>query len=276
MPPLLPDRRAAAVLGPVMPTLDAALAMLPVGPPLQVIVGDAVLGLYRLDGDVLTLSAGFEGPDIVHPAEPPSPLPPLDRWRRAAGCVLEAWSLRIIAGMVGQAPGNDWRWTGAAAHAADAVAPELGIAANDLAQALHTGDLGTFPRAGLAACRAWSGLSADPIARIRYLLEDGVLSPPEWLSLGAWVFNHVHAMLPAPVGRAPEADIPLDLTPWRWVPLRVPAHPRGGWIRVEGDGDIADAWAVADREHRTLVGSTAGGCRLTGEPGGPVGEWAVA
>ncbi len=275
MAALAPDSLARSVLEPVLAVLDAALPLLPAGRSLSVSV-EEVPGLFLLDGDRLLLSTGFLGPGIVHPDEPPSPLPPLDRWRRAAGCVLEAWALRVLAEMAGKSVGSDWRWIGAAVHAADMVAPELGLGVNELGQALHTGDPGTFPRAGVAACRAWVGLGRDPIAQIRYLLDDGVLSPSEWLSLGAWMFSHVPALLPTPVARAPDADIPLELAAWRWVPLKVPAHPRGGRIRVEGDGAIGDAWAVAGRDHRALVGSAAGGCRLLAEPGGPVGEWVVA
>ncbi len=269
------DLRSRVALGPVLAEIQRGMEHLPDVSPLKVRMGD-VPGLYRLHGDELTLSAGFEGPDVVHPAEPESPLPPLDRWRRAAATVLEATALRGLSQLVQQPPGTDWRWIGAAVYAADQVAPELGIAANDLAQAVETGDPGRFPRAGVAVGKAWAAQGHDPISRSRDLLDDGVLSATEWLGIGRWILEKAPATLPVPLRRVPAVDIPVVLAPWRWVPLDIPAHSRGGQVGVTGDGEVAERYAVAGKVHRTLAASAAGGCTLTAEPGGPVGDWSVA
>jgi hypothetical protein len=268
------DPRAHALLEPVLAVLHAALPNLPDSAPIQVRIGE-VAGLSRLDGGVLVLSHRLEGPGVVAEGEPESPLPPLDRWRRAAGLVLEAVALRSLSALVDRPPGDDWRWMGAAIYAADAVAPELGIAGNDLAQAIATGDPGRFPRAGVAACLAWKAQGADPITRARDLLDDGVVSAVEWVKLGHWVLERGTALLGIPVQRVSEADIPLELGPWRWQPLRIPAHPRGGSIGVHGDGEVGDRWAIGGSVHRTIAASAAGGARFEPEPGGPVGDWVV-
>src|SRR5687767_7850269 len=132
---LLPDDRAAELLRPVRPILDRALASMPDGPPLGVRVGalDPAAGTlaprtYALQGDEVVLSDGLLGPGLSHPGEPIGPLPPMDRWRRACGGVLEAAALRELSRRSGLPVGDDWRWLGAAIFAADQLAPELGLA----------------------------------------------------------------------------------------------------------------------------------------------------
>ena len=48
-------------------------------------------------------------------------------------------------------------------------------------------------------------------------------------------------------------DIPVDLGPWRWQPLLVPEHPRGGRVGVRGEGAVEQPWAVARRPLATLA-----------------------
>lgn len=271
------DDRAIALFRPVQGQLDAGLALLPDAPPLVVRVG-AVDRMYALDGDALTLSEGLCGPATWHPDEPAVDVPPLDRWRRALACVFEAASLRELGRRTRLAPGDDWRWIGAAVYAADAVAPELGIGVPELALAVRTGSPGANPRAGYAAMRAWGALGVDPIRHARYLLEGGVVSAAEWLKLGRWVLaaSGGAGELPVPVKRVAEHDVPTVIAPWSWVPLRIDAHPRGGFVRVDGDGAVDDGWAIADAEHRALAASAESGCKLVPDPGGPVGAWEVA
>src|SRR5690606_10949347 len=132
-------------------------------------------GWSALDGARLTLSHRLEGPGLVHPDEAMGPVPPLDRWRRAAACVLEAVALLALARQVGRPPQRDWRWIGAAIDLADRAAPDLGLALPDLALAIRTGAPGRHPRAGVAALRAWRAFGEDPPRRARHLLTDGVV-----------------------------------------------------------------------------------------------------
>ena len=127
------DARASALLAPVRSVLDRGLGLLPEGRVLDVTVAPCS-GFYEVEGDRVVLSEALDGPGVHHPEEPASSLPPRDRWRRAAGSVLEAVSLVELARRSGLDPQHDWRWLGAAIHAADAVAPDLGLAAPDLAR----------------------------------------------------------------------------------------------------------------------------------------------
>lgn len=271
------DERATALLAPVRASLDRGLGLLPDGPPLILTVAP-VEGFSRQVPGGIELSDALERARIHHPDEPPGPLPPLDRWRRAAACVLEGAATNELARRTGLQPGDDWRWVGAAIHAADVVAPELGLALPDLATAITTGCPGDHPRAGIAVMRAWQHEGTDPIQQVRYLLEGGVISGPEWLRLGRWVLSPsgARAQLPVAVERVAPIDIPAQLRPWSWAPVAVPAHPRGGRIRIEGEGAIEEPWASGGQPLSTLAGALQAGARLLPDPGGPLGAWEVA
>jgi len=271
------DAAAAELLQPVWATLQRGLAQLPAGASVPVSVGP-VDGFYALEDGRAVLSELLVSGLIHHPDEQDGPLPPLDRWRRAAASVLECASLLELSRRSGMPPGSDWRWQGGAIHAADAVAPELGLAGPDLALAITTGNPGEHPRAGLAVMRAWAASDVDPIKQTAYLLGGGVVSPPEWLRLGAWVFSPRGGLgaLPVRVTRVPDVDVPVDLPPWSWRMLRVPAHARGGRIEAQGPGAIEEPWARAGETLSTLIGAADGPCRFVPDPGGPVGSWEVA
>jgi hypothetical protein len=257
-----PDDRVQALLTPVLEPLREGLRALPASARLSIRLGP-VEGFARLDGDELVLSDLLDGPEVFHPAEEAAL--PLDRWRRAAGCVLEAVAARGLA-LDPSLPA--WARVGAAIEAADRASPTLGLAPPDIARAIRTGDLEREPRGGVAVIREWraKGLGPDRAA---------VVTPEEWLEVGRVVLGAAAAAsLPVPVPRVPEADIPLDLGPWRWAPLRVPAHKRGGVVEIEGSGAVSDAWARAKKPLVTLAASTHG-CRLLAGVGGPVGRWAM-
>ncbi|MEQ1508122.1 MAG: hypothetical protein ABMB14_38185, partial [Myxococcota bacterium] len=265
-----------ALLRPVQGILEHALTLLPDAPDLTVRVGP-VAGFYAARGDEVVLSDGLCGPAVSHPDEPAGPVPPMDRWRRAVGSVLEAASLRELSRRTHLPIGDDWRWLGAAIWAADAIAPDLGLCAPDLALAIGTGAPGTHPRAGVAVMRAWAALGIDPIKQVRYVLEGGVVSAPEWARLGQWVLGPDGlAAVPVPVDRVRAVDVPVELPAWSWRPLRVPPHPRGGRVKVEGDGVVDEPWAEADVPLETLAAAAATACKLTPSPGGPIGAWDVA
>lgn len=274
---VLPDERAEVLLAPVADAIRAGLDALPPVPPLRVELGP-VDGWASLEGGRLTLSHRLEGPGLVHPDEAMGPVPPLDRWRRAAACVLEAVALLGLTRQTGRPPERDWRWTGAAIDLADRAAPDLGLALPDLALAIRTGAPGRYPRAGVAVLRAWRAFGEEPSRRLRHLLTDGVISESEWLAVARWVFSPegAGASLPVPVARPRPVGLPVELEPWSFRPLALDAHPRGGRLDVEGPGAVADAWVPGGVPHRTLAGATSGPCRITGASGGPVGDWEVA
>jgi len=273
---IAPDRRAEALLAPVAGPLGEALGRLPEGPSLAIRVGDAG-GFARLEGDSLVVDAALEGPALTHPLESDGPLPPLDRWRRALASVLEGVVLRALAEAVGSEPGEDWRWRGIAVHLADRALPEAGLALPDLALALTTGAPGAHPRAGVAAYRAAEARGDDPWAAARAWVVAGC-DPDTWLALGARALGSggIAAELPVLVERVATADIPLDLAPWTWQPLHVPAHPRGGHVGVQGTARVAQPWAPAGAALDTLATASEGGGALTAEIGFPAGPWEVA
>ncbi len=262
---LVVDAAGETLLEPVARILSAGLERLPPGPPLRIAVGGA-RGFAELDGEVLVLSAALAGPGMAHPDEPA--LLGLDRWRRALSCVLEGVVLRALGGA------GDWRSVGLAVHLADRAVPEAGLAAPDLAIAFGTGDLGRRPRAGVAAYRAVAARGDDPWEVGQRWISDGV-DPDAFLALGVWALG-AQGRLEVPVDRVAAADVPLELEPWTWRPVAVPAHPRGGLVRTTGDARIAVAWAEADRPLRTLAAAGARGGALTPAVGFPSGTWDVA
>ncbi len=269
------------MLEPVRGLIDNAAATLPDAPELEVTVGAVEQGFSARHGAILVLSDGLEGPGIHHPAESDGPLPPLDRWRRAAIEVLRTLALNSIAVSVDRPPPSveDWRWTGLALYMVDRVGPSLAAGLEGLATAYRTGSPGRYPSAGFAVMRALTARGDDPWVVGRQLIDpahDRVLSPDEWLSIGEWVFEHVPALLPVPVSRVRSMDIPCALDAWRWQPLKVPAHARGGRIDVSGPGRVAQPWAPAGAVLRTLAAAADGEVQLNAHSGGPVGEWHVA
>jgi hypothetical protein len=260
-----PDDAATGLLAPVDDVLRTGLAVLASDGTFAVTVGP-VGGFWRRDGDVITLSDGLLRVDLQHPSE--GPHWPLDRWRRAAASVLEAVASAALPG-ISDRPA--WVAAGLAVDLADRACPALRLADPDVASAIGGGDLVAAPRGGVAVARAWRTRGIDPLVRAREAID-----PAEWLAIGRWVFDvtGAAAALPGPVPHVADVDVPLDLGPWRWQPLAVPAHPRGGEIVVSGGVAVGEAWAVARRVHRTIAASTTGG-RLSTAAGGPVGRWEV-
>ncbi len=270
------DDDARALLAPVQAQLDAGVAALPAGPAVRVRLGD-VPGFAAIEPAGVVLSTALTGPGLTHPDEPAGASPPLDRWRRAAGCALEAVVIHALAARAQTEPSSQWWWVGLAVDLVDRAVPALGLALPELALARTTGDLGAHPRAGVAAMRAWRAQGVDPWERVLELLAGEPVDGAEWLGLGAWVLGAGGAgALLVPVRRLAAVDFPVALGPWRWQPLAVPAHRRGGELVVEGTGAVQDPFAVADVEHHTLAGSLDRPARVDGLPGGPVGAWRLA
>ena len=264
------DEAAAALLAPVAIRLNEAAARLPAGPSLRVAVG-AVEGFYALDGDQLTLSAALAGPEVRHPAEVDGLLA-LDRWRRAVGCVLEGIALAALAAEAGRAAGAEWFWIGAAVDAADRAAPELGLAAPDLAVAVSACEPGRWPRSGVAVMRAWRAAGEDPWARALALIGGAGLEAGEWLSLGAQVLDP--AARPSGVAAAPDGVLPAALGPWAWRRVLVGGGRVGGRVAVDG-GRCEPEWIEAGGERRVMVAAVEA-CEARLRAGGPGGPWAMA
>ncbi len=267
------DDSSAKVLAPLLPMLEQAGERLPVGPEVRVRLAPTS-GFAAYARQTLLLSAALGGPDLHHPDERRI-LDPLDRWRRAAGCVLEGVALAALEQQSRASYQPDWRWIGAAVLAAHRAAPDLGLLPPELALARSTGDLHLHPRAGAGAYLAMEYRGEDPWQRAVLLASGGHLEAEEWLALGRVVMSSGFGgsrLVATPT--APPRDIPVQIGPWRWQPLEIPAHPRGGRVGVRGPGAVVQPWARGRAVHRTLAASTEG-CELLPEEGGPSGRWSL-
>lgn len=269
MPLHLADPRLSTLFGPLGPLTDEAVSRLGPTPSLRVDLGD-VPGFYRLDGEHLTLSEGL----LDGSAEPS--LLPLDRWRRALSCALEALALASLGQALGRAPGADWIWQGWAIDAADRAAPGLSLAAPDLALAVLSGDPGAHPRAGVAIQWAWRRLGEDPTARTIEMIQGEPPRPGTWLRLAARVDaeDGPVALLPSSAGRPPPLQGQGALSAWSWRRVSL-SHPRGGQLTVEGPGAVQEPWVNGGETARTLFAAT-GPASLNLEPGAPTGSWELA
>ncbi|MCB9742776.1 MAG: hypothetical protein H6741_11940 [Alphaproteobacteria bacterium] len=263
-----------ALLAPTRVVLDAAAPRLPEGPELEVVLGE-VEGFARREAGTLTLSRALAGPALHHPAEA-GPHPPVDRWRRALGCVLEGLADASLEAALGAPPAPAWLRAGAAIALADRAAPELQLAAPDLALALSSGDLGQHPRAGVAPVLLLLRESPDLLTLLRDLAE-APLSPERWLALGAQAFHPdspLLARLPFSPARPPARATPGALPPWSWTPLRL-EHPRGGALALQGPGAVDRPWVLGGSPERALAAACGAPLTLELGPGAPVGRWAL-
>jgi hypothetical protein len=267
---------AAALLAPVRRVIEAAARPLGPVPVLRVEMGEAP-PWSRLAGDLLTLDHSIESSDVAHPLDLAGPLPPIDRWRRAAGLVIEALATRAIEARLGHEADGGWPWVGLAADVADALAPELRIGPADLALALATGDPGRHPRAGAAVWRWFRTRAVDPVDRLGEWLDGGVLSATEWRDVGAWVFDPagLSARLPMPVGRRPDASVPTRLTPWSWAVVRIEGGQSGAHAVVDGDGAIGDPWVVSGGTIRTVAAAASTPVDVGWGDAVPFGDWVL-
>lgn len=272
------DPHSAELLQPLDALLGGALRALPPGPAVPVRVGE-VPGFSALDGGGIVLSEGLLGPEVHHPDEPEGPVR-LDRWRRAACAVLEGVALLHVAGEAGVEPDrSDWRQRGLALYLADAACPDLQLAVPALLRAASGGCPGDDPETGVAAYRALDARGDDPVdddpvaTGLRWIRGDGP-DAATWLALGRWVMGAgLAGALGLPVDVVDAVDIPVELRPWSWARLHVPAHPRGGIVERVGDAVVEQDWATGGEELRTLGGALGGGGELRPTTGGPVGTW---
>ncbi|MFK7928253.1 MAG: hypothetical protein AB8H79_08685 [Myxococcota bacterium] len=263
----------ADLLAPVVQLLERGLSALPEGPVVRIESG-LVEGFSEWRDGVLVLSDALMGPQMNHPDEPATGLA-LDRWRRALAVVLEGVATRALEAQIERpADRRDWRWVGWAAECVDAALPELQLGLGDLLRAARLASPGVDPRQGLAVFRAVRVEGEDPTALARrWLTEDGP-SQARWLELGRWVLGAgLAAQVGVPVDLATPVDVPVTLQPWSWMPIEVPAHPRGGWVRSEGSAVIEQSWARGSQILRTLAACTGGVGALSPVSVGPIGSW---
>ncbi|MCB9680931.1 MAG: hypothetical protein H6733_05615 [Alphaproteobacteria bacterium] len=258
------SERVAALLSPVDDVVRAGLDRLGVA-ALPVDIAE-VDGFYHLD-EALHLSAALEGPGLHHPAEPVGPAP-MDRWRRAAASVLEAAVLASLP------EGPAWLRLGLALHRVDRAVPALRLAEADL-QAAGAGDLTARPRGGLAVLRAWEVLGRDADAIAHEALSRGHLGTRDFLDAARVILTGGLAAAAPGLVRPCAVDVPTALGPWSWARLEVPAHPRGGRVRVVGRGGCSPAWAAADTVLEAVAVACEAGAELVPDVGGPTGRWEV-
>jgi hypothetical protein len=236
------DDRAEALLATVLQPLDEALRAMP-GGVLQVSVGPTK-DFGGWDGDVWVLDERLEGPAMHHPSEPDAH--PLDRWRRAMGCVLEgvAWSQLAAQGLP-RTPG--W-WQGAAVAMADEAAPYLGLLQSARVGAVERGSVAgrgaalLFGRNADQQALAWSRelRQAEVLSRLEAGLSASGLAidgDPRPLPCHAAAFE-LCRIVATRQGVLAEVDWPVGKEPVAWVSL-TPAELSLRAAAVEGRWDLA-------------------------------------
>lgn len=276
MPLVDADAEVEALLAPVRRVVDAAGATLGLDGALRVELGDAP-PWGALGPDRLILDRSLLGPGVHHAVDAAGPVPPIDRWRRAAGVVLEALVTRAVEARLGHDAKPDWRWVGLAADVADALAPELCLGAADLAAAVVVGDLGAQPRAGAAVYRWWRIRGTDPVERLGEWLDGGVLSATEWRDIGAWVLDPLGlaARLAVPVSRRDDLRLPASLSAWSWAMVRIDGGRTGVHAVADGDGSVGDPWVVSGGMLRTVAAAASTAVEVRESDAVPYGDWVL-
>lgn len=195
----------------------------------------------------------------------------LDRWRRAAGLLLEGLALAALEEEVGAPLPRAWWTIGPAAEAVDAAAPELGWLWPEAADLLRRPELGlqAGPRRAAWLVR-WFRATGRPWP----LGERPSLSAEDWDAFGAWLQDPVHgpsAQAPVPLfGPRPASPTPEALPPLSFARLSVQPSAAGEQIawpagsRVLPAGPPVELW----------VGSVAGGPVLLDRQSLlPLGAW---
>jgi hypothetical protein len=262
------DPRAAALLAPVQPLIEAGLVRL--GLPYPPVSLGPCAGLWRLDDEGLVLHEQLASDGPPHPYDAQAGAVGLDRWARAVACVLEGALYRSEARS--EAPA--WVELGWCVWRVHLSMPELNLLGPELSCALRDADLHTHPRAGAAVFAAWTSLGTDAPALLDQARQTGKVPMRALLDAGRHLLTEpavwVHAGSPE---RSAPVDVPASLPPWSWRRVEVPAHPRGGRITVEGVGGVAPAWAPAGQVQRSIAASGPAGCTLQPTSGGPTGRW---
>ena len=132
--------------------------------------------------------------------------------------------------------GPAWLRAGLALDRAQAVLPEVSMVRADWERALGL-DLGAEPRGGVAVVSAIRERGLGTLPEMLAWLEHGKVPTRAFVDAMVWLCRKGLKEHLARTPSLPAAeDIPLELTPWRAVPLCIPANRRGGKIRVEAGG----------------------------------------
>lgn len=240
--------------------------------------------LVTMDGDGARLSSSLLEGAALTPADagwaeahPEVAGLALDRWRRAAGALLEA---AVLAGLAERDPAGEpggWWRVAVAAEAVDRAAPELGWLWPDLADLRLSGETGLVarPRAGAWLARWLRQTRAEDPAR---LATPGV-DDAELARFGAWIRDPrgpaAEAPIPLPLG-PPSADLRFGAAPWSFRALSLPVGPAGARASVAGAALSPPAGGPADQPLQTIAASVLGGeIEIALRPAGPVGTWAL-
>ncbi|MCK6506511.1 hypothetical protein L6R53_24580 [Myxococcota bacterium] len=267
-----------ALAAPLRPVLDAALATLSLRPSVLPAIVPGLPGGPRPTPGALPLDPALLGPGPWHPddldwarAHPHLAPLALDRWRRAAGLILEGLALRALDERVGAPLPMAWWTLGPAAEAVDRADPSLGWLWPELAMLL------AHPEEGLAAAprrAAWLVRWFRQTGRPWVPGERPTLTDPDWAAFGAWLDDLARGpggSCPVPLERGPARALPPAVAaPLSFQRLAVEAGPAGAWARWPGG-----ARGLAGREQADLrVGSVAGGApALEVEAALPLGTW---
>ncbi|RME24855.1 MAG: hypothetical protein D6798_10210 [Deltaproteobacteria bacterium] len=283
-----PDDEAwAALAGPLRAVLEPAIARLALRPTELPPVVEARAGEVGLTPRGIALDRALLGPGTRHPldeawaaAHPAVASLAPDRWRRAAGLVLEGIAFAGLQEEIGAPLPRTWWTLGPAAEAVDRAAPELGWLWPEAA------DLLLHPEVGLSAAPrrgAWLVRWARQAGRDWPAGERPALDDDDWAAFGAWVDDLGHgpaAGCPVPLTRGGARELPdpsdggtLDAAPLSFVRLRLDVDA-GGTVVDWGHGRTA----LLPGEHREfLVPARSGGAiPLARQPVLPLGTWRLA
>ncbi len=251
--------RALARLEPCPDALPPVVSGAPGGPLVDARPDGLALDPALLDGPhPLDESRGAASEEALHVT--------LDRWRRAAGAVLEGAALLALP----EEPGAPAWWRQArAVEAADRAAPELGLLWSELAAWCAAPEAGVGDGRMGAWYVRWSRREGEPAW--------APVTPERWLAFGRWLFDASGAVVGAPVLLVGETAPPgaWDAAPLSFRRVRVDAAAGGARLRVEGA--VAEpARLVAGERATVLVGVVEGGhVSAVVEPIGPVGAWVL-
>lgn len=270
------DPRWHALLGPVAPVLERALARLSPAPSVlpPLVEGDTGGPLVdvRPDGVALdpALLAGAHPLDAARgEASDEARLVALDRWRRAAAAVLEGMALAALPEEPG-APG--WWRRARAVEAADRAAPELGVLWPELVDWFEAPERGAADGRRAAWLARWArgrAGGADPAW--------AAPTPETWRAFGRWLFDPAGASVGAPVLLAPTTAGPgaWEAAPLSFRRVRVEAGPAGGRLDVTGAAAEPVALAAGERATVLLASVSGGPASAALAPAGPVGAWTL-
>ncbi|MEL6342206.1 MAG: hypothetical protein AAFV53_03685 [Myxococcota bacterium] len=260
-------------------------------PPTRLTAGDAGGPALTLTAQGIALHPDLLGPDVYATpdrswmAQAPKDLVPLalDRWRRAAGLILEGLLLRQLARTLDCAPEDlprRWWTIGWAAEQVDRLDPELGWIWPDAADLLYhpQQSLAAHPRRAAWLFR-WFHQTDRPLP-ISVPEPAPTIAAADWAAFGAWCRDPTHgpaAAAPLPRTHAPPASTPLRHTApaMSHHPVLVVAGPAG--LRIDSPQLAAPATVLGNRRALVVLGvQEEGPLHLHTQPAQLVGKWKMA